>query len=205
MVRKDSTIDIIPVDIVANTLICVAWHTATTRPEHVAVYHCTSGAFQRHTWGEWTEVVQKNVLRYPLPQAVRYPKFEVTGSPLRHSANHWCLHYLPACAGDLALRIMGREPRLVPDCLFRHDIQNIEWGPYWEQHMLGIRKYLFKAEDEKLPDARRQLKRLYAVHLSLKLLLLALVSPLLMTQAAWEMGYSMKTVVTGLYEMVFTL
>ncbi|XP_077499606.1 putative fatty acyl-CoA reductase CG5065 [Amblyomma americanum] len=243
MVRKDSTIDIIPVDIVANTLICVAWHTATTRPEHVAVYHCTSGAFQRHTWGEWTEVVQKNVLRYPLPQAVRYPKFEVTGSPLWHSANHWCLHYLPACAGDLALRIMGREPRFAARYqkvrkfldtaqyftthgwlfrsdnvvgligalspkdkkLFRHDIQNIEWGPYWEQHMLGIVKYLFKAEDEKLPDARRQLKRLYAVHLSLKLLLLALVSPLLMTQAAWEMGYSMKTVVTGLYEMVFTL
>ncbi|KAK8780280.1 hypothetical protein V5799_018381 [Amblyomma americanum] len=68
--------------------------------------------------------------------------------------------------------------------LFSLDVQNIEWRPYWEQYVLGIRKYLFKAEDDKLPEARRQLKWLYAVHLSLPIFLLILVSRLLMTPKA---------------------
>ncbi|XP_077520155.1 fatty acyl-CoA reductase 1-like [Amblyomma americanum] len=220
--KKDCIGDFIPVDIVANTLICVAWHIAINRPDHVIVYHCTSGEFKSPTWGDLATALQGAVLRYPLPYMVRYPKFAMTSSALWYNANLWCLHCVPAFVGDLALQLMGEKPRfmqryqrvrermdvvryftthswlfrsdnvrgLISDLsptdkkLFSLDVQVIVWRPYWEQYVLGIRKYLFKAEDDKLPEARRQLKWLYAVHLSLPIFLLILVSRLLMTPKA---------------------
>ncbi|XP_077520154.1 uncharacterized protein LOC144129978 [Amblyomma americanum] len=243
LAKKECIADFVPVDITANMLICVAWHIANTRPENVRVYHCASGSVHRQTWADWTSAIQRAILHYPLPGAVRYPKFVVTGNRLWHSANLWCLNHLPACVGDLVLKVVGHEPRfvqryqkvskridlvsyftthgwlfrsnnvvgLIGDLssadkkLFSIDVQNIELGPYWEQNVRGIRKYLFKAEDDELLDARRQMKRLYAVHLSLKFLPLILVSPLLMTETAWELGYSGKTVLIGLYEALLAL
>ncbi|KAK8780279.1 hypothetical protein V5799_018380 [Amblyomma americanum] len=242
MANKDCIADIIPVDIVANMLICVAWRTANTRPEHVAVYHCTSGDLKRQTWGDLTAALQRSILRHPLPYMVRYPDFAVTSNHMWHNVL-WYLHYLPVYVGGVALQLIGRKPRLAPRLekvrertailqyflthgwlfkwnnvvgliedlsrtdkkLFSLDIQDIEWEPYCDQYVLGIRKYLLKAEDDKLPDSRRRLKRLYAVHLSSRFLLLILASRLLMTDTAWELGHSTKTVATGLYETLLSL
>ncbi|XP_077516648.1 fatty acyl-CoA reductase 1-like isoform X2 [Amblyomma americanum] len=238
LVKKDCIGDYIPVDIVASTLICVAWHTAITRSEYVRVYHCTSGASKSQTWGDMTTAVQEAVLRYPMPYVARYPKFAVTSSGIWYNANLWCLHCLPAFVGDLALQLMGQKPRFIqryrkvrkrmdivryftthgwlfrsnnvkglasslslPDKkLFSLGVQDMDWRPYWDQYVLGIRKFLFKGEDGSLPDARRQLKRLYAVHLFLRLPLLILMSRMLMTETASKLGYSSMTTATRLWK-----
>ncbi|XP_077519280.1 putative fatty acyl-CoA reductase CG5065 [Amblyomma americanum] len=113
MANKDCIADIIPVDIVANMLICVAWRTANTRPEHVAVYHCTSGDLKRQTWGDLTAALQRSILRHPLPYMVRYPDFAVTSNHMWHNVL-WYLHYLPVYVGGVALQLIGRKPRLAP-------------------------------------------------------------------------------------------
>ncbi|KAH9373890.1 hypothetical protein HPB48_012041 [Haemaphysalis longicornis] len=110
-----SDADLIPVDIVANTLISVAWHTATTRSEHVKVYHCTSGTLQPQTWAEVSTRIQEIIVRYPLPDARRSPKFCQTSNPLRHEFNLFCLSYLPAFIGDLCLLLTCQKARFVTE------------------------------------------------------------------------------------------
>ncbi|XP_077560489.1 putative fatty acyl-CoA reductase CG5065 [Haemaphysalis longicornis] len=112
--EKGCIADIIPVDMVANTIISVAWHIATTRAEHVRVYHCTSGALQQQTWADVTARMREMIVQYPLPEATIYPAFYVTNNPLWHSFNLWRHNYLPARVGDLGLQLIGREPRFVP-------------------------------------------------------------------------------------------
>ncbi|XP_049521765.1 putative fatty acyl-CoA reductase CG5065 [Dermacentor silvarum] len=113
LMEKKCVADVIPVDVVANMLICAAWHTAAKRPKHIEVYHCTSGALKRHTWADLTDLAQRIILRHPLPNAIRFPKFQGTNSQLLHSINLWCLHYLPACVVDLVLQLHGQKPRFV--------------------------------------------------------------------------------------------
>ncbi|XP_054929449.1 fatty acyl-CoA reductase 1-like isoform X1 [Dermacentor andersoni] len=245
IIEKDCIADVIPVDVVANMLISVAWNTATTRPEHVRVYHCTSGTLQRQTWGEVTATTQKLIVRHPLPHVMRFPKVVLTNSVAWHSLNLYCLHYLPACIGDLALQLIGRKPRflslyqkvrkgidvvqyftthgwlfrsnnvvaLVEDLsqtdkqLFNFDVRNLEWYLYWEQYVLGIRKYLFKAEVSKLPEARKHMKWLYIMHLCLNLLVVTFVWRLLMTrsQTARNLCYFMLTFAMRLCKMLPSL
>nr|XP_037277436.1 fatty acyl-CoA reductase 1-like isoform X1 [Rhipicephalus microplus] len=216
---KKCLADIIPVDIVANTLICIAWHTSTKRPTGVKVYHCASGSQQQHTWAEMADAMQKSILRHPLPNAVFYPKFSVNNIYMWHNINLYCLRYLPAQAADLGLMLIGRKPRYVQRYknirkvmdiprffishgwlfrtenvvslareltpkdkqLFNIDVRSLDWYPYWDNYLLGIRKYLFNAKDSDIPKDRSHLNRLYAIRLSSKALLLALTCQLLMT------------------------
>nr|XP_054928153.1 putative fatty acyl-CoA reductase CG5065 [Dermacentor andersoni] len=135
LAEKKYVMDFIPVDVVANMLLCVAWHTAETRPEHIEVYHCASGALLLQTWTDMADLMQRAFLQYPLPNAIRFPKFHMTNSQLWHSINLWCLHYVPACVADLALQLCGQKPRLVPptflhrqhgqmECRGKHDQLN---------------------------------------------------------------------------------
>ncbi|KAH7954274.1 hypothetical protein HPB49_017127 [Dermacentor silvarum] len=225
LMEKKCVADVIPVDVVANMLICAAWHTAAKRPKHIEVYHCTSGALKRHTWADLTDLAQRIILRHPLPNAIRFPKFQGTNSQLLHSINLWCLHYLPACVVDLVLQLHGQKPRFVRHYqnlrkamdslqyftthgwlfrsnnavalaqelsatdaqLFNFDVRSLEWTPYLESYMLGIRKYMFKAEDSKLPEARKHLRRLHVLNLSLRVLLFVVAWRLLNTRTAWKL------------------
>ncbi|XP_077518278.1 putative fatty acyl-CoA reductase CG5065 isoform X2 [Amblyomma americanum] len=113
MGRKSCTADLIPVDVAANVLICVAWQIATTRPSYLRVYNCTGTVFQRHNWGEVKNEVQRVVLQYPLPNAIFFPCFAVNSTQLLHYLVLFILRYLPAYIGDLALLSVKRQPRLV--------------------------------------------------------------------------------------------
>ncbi|XP_075556752.1 fatty acyl-CoA reductase 1-like [Dermacentor variabilis] len=209
LAEKNNVFDFIPVDVVANMLICVAWHTAETRPEHIEVYHCASGALLRQTWADLADLMQPTYLQYPLPNAIRFPKFHMTNSQLWHSVNLWCLHYVPACVADLALQLCGQKPRflhlhqkickgmnslqhfMTHEWLFRSDnalrlqqelsptdaqlfsfnLQGVDLSQYARDYMLGIRKYLLKAEDSELPEARKRLRRLNVLRWSWYLVL----------------------------------
>lgn len=229
---KKCIADVIPVDVVANMLICAAWHTAVTRPKNVKVYHCTSGTLKSRTWGDLADATQKNILRHPLPDAIRFPKFTMTSSQLWHEMNLWCVHYLPACLIDLALQLYGQKPRFVrryqkirnamdtlqyftthswmfrtdnvldlvrelspTDAkLFNFDVRTLAWSQYWKNYILGIRKYLFKADDAKEPDARKHLKRLYALRLFFQALLFFFLWQLVTTPVAWNLYSFTKAV-----------
>lgn len=113
LTEKRCTADLVPVDIVANMLICVAWHTSSKRSKQMKVFHCTSGAVKPLTWAEAVRMAKKNVLRHPLPGTIGFPKFSTTNIKLWHQLKLWGLHYVPACLIDFALQLCGRKPRFV--------------------------------------------------------------------------------------------
>ncbi|XP_049522438.1 fatty acyl-CoA reductase 1 [Dermacentor silvarum] len=262
LAKKKSVVDFIPVDVVTNMLICAAWHIAETRPKHIEVYHCTSGALTPHTWIHMAGRMQRAMLRTPLPNALRYPKFHMTGNQQWHNINLWCFHYLPACVVDLALQLCGQKPRFVHlyqkickgmnslqyfmthEWLFRSnnalellqelsptdaqasiiykwalrwcdgataairfrvfnfDVRRLEWSPYFEGYMLGIRKYLLKVEDSELPQARKHLRRLNAVRWFGYLALVAIPWGLVATLTTWDVCCSVRGFATGLCDML---
>ncbi|KAL1414457.1 hypothetical protein MTO96_000861 [Rhipicephalus appendiculatus] len=240
LLERTCVADVIPVDVVANTLICVAWHTAETRPKGIEVYHCTSGALTPRTWGYIADETQRAIWRHPLPNAIRFPKFQVTSSQLWHAVNLWCLHYLPARVVDLALHLYGHKPRFVRNyekiCkamdslqyfytnewlfrpnsvlkllqelsptdaqLFNIDVQRLEWRPYLEGYLLGIRKYLLKVEDSELPEARKHLKRLNAMRWFWYFTMAAISCGLVTATTTWDIHSSLGVFATGLCDMI---
>ncbi|KAH7968520.1 hypothetical protein HPB52_009113 [Rhipicephalus sanguineus] len=240
LAEKKCVGDVIPVDVVANMLICAAWHTAEKRPKDVEVYHCTSGSLTRRTWAYLTAGIQREICRLPLPNAIRFPKFQVTNSQMWHNVNLWCLHYLPALVVDLALQLHGQKPRFVRHYqkirkainslqyfqthewlfrsnnalrllqelsptdaqLFDFDVRRLEWRSYFESYVLGIRKYLLKAEDSELPEARKRIKRLNAVRWSLYLGLAVIPWGLVAKVPTWDTYSSVRGFATALCDMV---
>jgi fatty acyl-CoA reductase len=47
---------------------------------------------------------------------------------------------------------------------FHFDIRQLHWPTYWEDYVIGIRKYILKEENSSLPKARSNLKRMYFLH-----------------------------------------
>lgn len=225
LAEKNYVADLIPVDVVANMLICAGWHTAETRSKDIQVYHCTSGALKRHTWAEVAEETQRAVLRYPLPNVIRFPKFQLTNTQVWHDINLWCLHYLPARFVDLGLQLCGHKPRFVHryqkickaistleyfqnhEWLFRSDnalrlvqelsptdaelfdfdVRRIEWRSYFEGYVLGIRRYLLKGEESRLPEDRKRVKWLNAVRWSLYLTFAVIPFGIVARTTTWDM------------------
>nr|CAD7569608.1 unnamed protein product [Timema californicum] len=58
--NQDLIMDLIPVDFVVNTLITVAWHTATYRPNTLRVYNCTSGGMNPVRWEEFGQLTHRH-------------------------------------------------------------------------------------------------------------------------------------------------
>ncbi|KAH8026084.1 hypothetical protein HPB51_015433 [Rhipicephalus microplus] len=185
LLSKNCIADLIPVDVVANTLICVAWHVASTRPTQLKVYNCTSSALQPHTWGEVIEQVRRVTVQFPLPNARRSPSVITTTSKFFYRLALYCQCYVPAFLGDVALRLIGKNASIVNQYrkvirgmdavsfyttnswlfrsdnivglmndlsptdkqLFNLDVRKLDWCQYWDNYMLGIRKYLFNLDD----------------------------------------------------------
>ncbi|XP_072143727.1 fatty acyl-CoA reductase 1-like [Dermacentor andersoni] len=116
LLGKNCVADLIPVDVVADTLICVGWQIATTRPTYLRVYNCTSGALQPHTWGEVIKELRRTMMRNPLSSSCGFPSFMVTSSAALHRLTLYGLCLVPAFLGDVALRMTGRQPSFAVRC-----------------------------------------------------------------------------------------
>ncbi|KAL3247978.1 hypothetical protein MRX96_056754 [Rhipicephalus microplus] len=145
LTEKRCTADLVPVDVVAKMLICVAWHASSKR----------------------------FVRRYEkVGKAVRAVEYFTTNGWLFRTNN---------------VQKLLRELSRTDAKLFNFDVQAIEWSQYWQNYILGIRKYLLKVEESKKPDARKHLARLYVMHLVFQALLLMFVWWLLRTSTAWNL------------------
>ncbi|KAH7954278.1 hypothetical protein HPB49_017131 [Dermacentor silvarum] len=86
--------------------------------------------------------------------------------------------------------------------VFNFDVRRLEWSPYFEGYMLGIRKYLLKVEDSELPQARKHLRRLNAVRWFGYLALVAIPWGLVATLTTWDVCCSVRGFATGLCDML---
>ncbi|KAH6935251.1 hypothetical protein HPB50_004820 [Hyalomma asiaticum] len=113
LLSESCVADLIPVDVVANMLICVAWQISSTRPSQLKVYNCTSSALQPHTWGEVIAQVRRVTVQFPLPNARRSPSFVTTTSKLLYWLGLYFVCYIPAFLGDVALRLRRKDASMV--------------------------------------------------------------------------------------------
>lgn len=107
------TIDVIPVDVVANTLVTAAWHTAAYRSNTMRVYNCTSGQMNPVKWRDYGRYTQNAALVYPSKYITWYPGFTFRTNRLMHWLCSRLFHTAPACIFDLILYCTKRKPMSV--------------------------------------------------------------------------------------------
>ncbi|XP_075543404.1 fatty acyl-CoA reductase 1-like isoform X2 [Dermacentor variabilis] len=112
LLSKDCVADLIPVDVVANTLICIAWKVAST--SFVAKYRKAISGMDATSF---------------------------------YTTNSWIFR------SDNVMELMN-DMSPTDKQLFDIDVRKLDWCQYWDNYMLGIRKYLFKVEDTELQQGR---------------------------------------------------
>ncbi|CAG2161713.1 unnamed protein product [Oppiella nova] len=177
--KSKASADIIPVDTVINLMIAIVWFTATQRPNGILVYNCTSGSLNNFKWGQLTDMF-KYILEYPSAQIYRYPSLYLKESQFFNRLQTVFDHIIPAHLFDTLMTVLGRkrvmvriyEPDVasqlheltkcrVPSAIFHFDIRTIHWPTYWGDYVLGTRKYILKEDNNTLPEARSNLRKIY--------------------------------------------
>ncbi|XP_015117036.1 putative fatty acyl-CoA reductase CG5065 [Diachasma alloeum] len=105
--------DIIPLDYVVDTLICVAWYRSMHPSNTIQVYNCVSSIANPLIWRTMGELVNKYVLEFPSKHVLWYPGFSFRTNKFMHSLIAASFHRLPAYIADLILKIRGAKPIMV--------------------------------------------------------------------------------------------
>lgn len=191
--------DLIPVDVVINLMIAVAWEKANNRSLSVPVYNCTSGPINKITWAEWNTTVIDLLIQNPSCHVVRYPSGTFLTSQFSNKIWRILDHYIPAYLFDLVRLFTGRKRRIsrlytklhrAVDCLeyftmnewtfhcdnvlklfqrmdekdkkmFNFSVKSLNWSTYFQDYVLGTRRFVLKEDECTLPTARKNIKRLY--------------------------------------------
>ncbi|XP_071441397.1 putative fatty acyl-CoA reductase CG8306 [Hetaerina americana] len=105
--------DYIPVDSVVSEMIAAAWHTATTKPNTLSVYHCTTSTQNPFRWASIERRVGYYMHLYPLKSAVWYPYLKFLPSLLLFQISSIFVHFLPAIFLDALTKLFGGRPILI--------------------------------------------------------------------------------------------
>lgn len=114
--NPNNTADLIPVDIVSNALINIAWYTACHDSSDLKVYNITSGSVNPISWYQYLEYGRNMAIEYPSTRVVRPPAKVMTGkghSPLSNFFTKWISEVLFAYLIDIILFICGQKPMMV--------------------------------------------------------------------------------------------
>jgi alcohol-forming fatty acyl-CoA reductase len=103
-------VDLIPVDVVCNTLITAAWANSFMRTSSIPVYNCTSGQSNPFTWQGLAEGIMKYARKNPTKYMVMYPEYTYRTNLKIHFLFEIFLHYIPAIIFDIILRIQRKKP-----------------------------------------------------------------------------------------------
>ncbi|KAJ8985220.1 hypothetical protein NQ317_018249 [Molorchus minor] len=105
--------DLIPVDIVVNSIITAAWHTVANRSNTMRVYNCTSGCTNPVSWKEFGALTQMHSLQYPSKYVTWYPGFTYRTNRVVHAIYATLYHTLPSALLDLYLCCTGQKPMML--------------------------------------------------------------------------------------------
>ncbi|XP_055608036.1 fatty acyl-CoA reductase 1-like [Uranotaenia lowii] len=110
MCDQKCVMDVIPVDIVCNTLIAAAWENAMTMSNPIRVYNCTSGSVNPIKWYRYGEITTECAIKNPTKYVMLYPWFQYRTNRLMHKIVEVFLHFLPAYVFDVLMRLQGSKP-----------------------------------------------------------------------------------------------
>lgn len=114
--KPKNTADLVPVDIVANALIVIAWSTATSKSCKLKVYNITSGNQNPISWQKYLEYGRDMAVENPSIRVVRPPARVMTGdgvSHLNNFATKWISEIFFAYFVDFLLVLLGKKPLMV--------------------------------------------------------------------------------------------
>ncbi|KAL1455577.1 hypothetical protein WDU94_009661 [Cyamophila willieti] len=106
-------VDIIPVDLVVNTLISAAWKTGTSDNKELKVYNCSSGHTNPLSWRDLGIMCHKYALKTPSKYIQFYPGFSFRTNRLAHKFCELLYHFLPALLLDIFLQVQKQKPMMM--------------------------------------------------------------------------------------------
>lgn len=106
-------VDIIPVDLVVNTLISAAWITGTATKKELQVYNCSSGHTNPLSWRDLGIMCHKYALKTPSKYIQFYPGFAFRTNRFAHRFYELLYHLLPALLLDLFLQVQKQKPMMM--------------------------------------------------------------------------------------------
>uniref|UniRef100_A0A6G1SDH4 Fatty acyl-CoA reductase n=1 Tax=Aceria tosichella TaxID=561515 RepID=A0A6G1SDH4_9ACAR len=119
--------DIVPVDIVANLIICTAWQileqhkkpekrlqaSSIDQNENISVFNCVSGTLNPVSWKKVAGRMERVVQMYPCEKMMRTPGFLLLSNEYLFNVYNFLNHTIVAYTGDFFLKSIGRKPTLV--------------------------------------------------------------------------------------------
>ncbi|XP_059061621.1 putative fatty acyl-CoA reductase CG5065 [Achroia grisella] len=103
--------DMLPVDIAIDTLLAVAWETATDRLQEVRVYNCTTSE-NPTTWGDFENEVMKNIRLYPMDKAFWWPCGTAIHNKYLQKTLELLLQTVPLHLTEYIFRVLGIKTQL---------------------------------------------------------------------------------------------
>ncbi|XP_022121959.2 putative fatty acyl-CoA reductase CG5065 [Pieris rapae] len=107
------TADAIPVDVVANGCILIAYATALDKAKEAQFFNITLSDVQKMTWKEVIETGEKWVNTYPFLIALWYPGGTIKSYWFTHQLAVIFFHILPAYICDGLLFLLGKKTFMV--------------------------------------------------------------------------------------------
>lgn len=110
--------DMIPVDLVINLMISVAWYTALTfKPkDEVKVFTSSTGQHNPMTWGQFSKYSFDLVDEFPGTNVLWYPSTSYLPGKYTYKAAFFLYHYVPAYIVDFIALLMGKKTQFVRLC-----------------------------------------------------------------------------------------
>lgn len=108
--------DLIPVDIVANALIAIAWYTGTSGAGKLKIYNITSGNTNPISWQQYLEWGREAAIKVPSIRVVRPPAVVMQGegiSKFQNFMTKWVSEMLFAYFVDMIMIILGHKTIMV--------------------------------------------------------------------------------------------
>ncbi|XP_045508826.1 putative fatty acyl-CoA reductase CG5065 [Colias croceus] len=107
------TADAIPVDVVANGCILIAYATALDKSKETQIFNITLSGVQKITWKEVIDTGEKWVNTYPFLVALWYPGGNIKSHWLTHQLAVLLFHVLPAYLCDALLFLLAKKTFMV--------------------------------------------------------------------------------------------
>ncbi|XP_013191884.2 putative fatty acyl-CoA reductase CG5065 [Amyelois transitella] len=105
--------DVVPVDIVVNACILLAFCTALEKSKDIQICNITQSGINPVTWGGALDLGRIKVQEYPFSVCLWYPGGSPKSSWLQHQVALYLTHLLPAYFVDFLLFLLGKKPFMV--------------------------------------------------------------------------------------------
>ncbi|CAG9794360.1 unnamed protein product [Diatraea saccharalis] len=109
--RGSARADMLPVDIAVDTLIAVAWETATDRIPEVRVYNCSSSE-NPTTWSQFEDGIRRNMREHPFDNAFWWPCGSSIENWFVYKILEFLLHTMPLYIAEYVMLLLGTKSRI---------------------------------------------------------------------------------------------